>query len=255
MSIFIKTGLWESRKDTIAPKNWLNLTKLIQESSGGGSTPTIDAVVDVGNTVTSEDSFFTIDKLGFTAELELTGILRSRNNYDTFSAFTISSNNMFFSYTNNNFVAGTYYKSGQIFQEVRDGSNNTSTATLEPNSGIYLEARNSLGRYSAISYQPGGTLFFTASNATSTLSQMRLDSTGFGISLGVSSNFGLFTAAGLTTSRTFTLTNATGILPVINFSAPASSGASGVVGELRSDGTYLYVYASGSWKRVAIATW
>lgn len=36
MSIFIKTGLWESRKDTDAPKGWLNLSKYISNNSGGG---------------------------------------------------------------------------------------------------------------------------------------------------------------------------------------------------------------------------
>ena len=41
MSIFIKTGLWESRKDTLAPKNWLNLTKLIENSSGNNSSSVV----------------------------------------------------------------------------------------------------------------------------------------------------------------------------------------------------------------------
>ena len=36
MPTFIKTGFWETTKVT-APKNWLNLTKLIKDNSGGTS--------------------------------------------------------------------------------------------------------------------------------------------------------------------------------------------------------------------------
>lgn len=44
-------------------------------------------------------------------------------------------------------------------------------------------------------------------------------------------------------------------LPALPNKTPASASASGYEGEVCYNGTYLYCYLNGAWKRAALATW
>lgn len=57
-------------------------------------------------------------------------------------------------------------------------------------------------------------------------------------------------------NRTYTYAEASGTIPALNTTAPASATAAGVVGEIRVTSTYIYVCtATNTWVRAALATW
>ncbi len=220
---------------------------------------TFDEVVDAGNTVTSnESSFFAIDKLGMTSALELSGILRNRNNENRFSSFTINSSNMNFTLTEGNSVAGTYYSNGQIYENVTDGSSN-SNITINTNPGISLEARNALNYYTRGTFGPTGRLTFSAYTGAGgvTVKNLRIDGTsGIGISSTISTRYANLKADNLSSDRTIQFANASGTNVVVDNAVPPTSGSAGVLGEFRAASDYLYVCISTNiWRRIPASSW
>ena len=56
MKLFIKSGFWTTKKTGVTPKGWLDLTKLIEDNSGGASGYTPENSVNKSTSVTTDST-------------------------------------------------------------------------------------------------------------------------------------------------------------------------------------------------------
>ncbi|MFK7113383.1 hypothetical protein V3468_02900 [Flavobacterium oreochromis] len=180
--------------------------------------------------------FGSINKLG---KIDVSGLTADRNYVLPNKSGTIALSDETVSLTGNQNISGTKTFTGSIY------SNNQINS---PNGYKFHDFANEVDMEFK-EYDGGFSFMYGGVSALSFSSNE-----GFGINNHAGQSFYLDTSSA-TTNKIQKFINSSGSIPVIRDTAPASSTATGVKGEIYVDANYVYYcYAPNSWRRVAGTT-
>jgi hypothetical protein len=268
----------ESEAESVFPIGIDKRGRLVRKSLSGfsGDVPSWQSTVEVNDTISNLNSSLRVVFNGSDSQLGLlasfvsstSNIQRSIIDFSgkriqeifigitSINSATVLSNNSHKTYVSDNTAeSGVSLIKNSVYAYSTDPLTNRGTLKLDPTFGAVLEGKNSLSDRSSVGCQPGGKLLLLSIEATKT-TQVLLDKDGVSFSQGAVGSKATFNTESLTVNRLYTMSNAAGRIPVVNYTAPASAVASGVTGEFRVDAGFLYVCTSANtWRRVAIAAW
>ncbi|POR24122.1 hypothetical protein BWK58_08635 [Flavobacterium columnare] len=180
--------------------------------------------------------FGSVNKSG---KIDVSGLTADRNYVLPNKSGTIALSDETVSLTGNQNISGTKTFTGSIYSNNQINSPNGYKFHDYAN-GVDMEFKEYDGGFSFF-YDGRGALSFSSNE-------------GFGINNSAGQQFFLDTSSA-TTNKIQKFINSSGSIPVIRDTAPASSTATGVKGEIYVDANYVYYcYAPNSWRRVAGTT-